>query len=348
MKSHVGDTVQTDHPLTAIKFQQDSDVQKLNQTVLISGILAGICAAFLTLGATAQSSMSFLLYAASAMPVLVAGLGWGNAAAIVAVLSAAFLGALAVSPIFALTISIFTLVPAGWLSHLANLARPASELGGPEDLLAWYPLSGIVLHLCGLITLSVVILGTMIGYGPELVSQLVDAMMTSVQAREAGFTPDATALSQTKSLLVLMLPMIQGGLWVVMLFAAYYFACRMVNSFGKGLRPREDIAAALRMHRNAIFVFLAGIVMTFVGGTVAMVGAVVCGTFGAGFLMAGYAALHHRSKGKDWRWPVLVLSYISAVFVFPLLIILVLGLSDVRSTISLTPVRKSDNNETDN
>ena len=320
---------------------------KLNQTVLIPGILAGICAAFLTLGATAQSSMSFLLYAASAMPVLVAGLGWGNAAAIVAVLSAGFLGALAVSPLFAVTIAIFTLIPAGWLSHLANLARPAAEIGGPEDLMAWYPLSGIVLHLCGLITVSVIILGTMIGYGPELVSQMVDLMMASVQASESTFKPDPTALSQTKSLLVLMLPMIQGGLWVMLLFAAYYFASRMVRSFGKGLRPREDIAAALRMHRNAIFIFLGGIVLTFFGGVPAMVGAVLCGTFGAGFIMAGYASLHHRSKGKDWRLPVLILAYLSAIFMFPLFLILLLGLSDVRSTISLTPARNSDkSNET--
>jgi len=319
----------------------------LNQTVLIAGILAGICAAFLTLGATAQSSMSFLLYAASAMPVLVAGLGWGNAAAIVAVLSAGFLGALAVSPLFAVTIAIFTLIPAGWLSHLANLARPAAEIGGPEDLMAWYPLSGIVLHLCGLITVSVIILGTMIGYGPELVSQMVDLMMASVQASESTFKPDPAALSQTKSLLVLMLPMIQGGLWVMLLFAAYYFASRMVRSFGKGLRPREDIAAALRMHRNAIFIFLGGIVLTFFGGVPAMVGAVLCGTFGAGFIMAGYASLHHRSKGKDWRLPVLILAYLSAIFMFPLFLILLLGLSDVRSTISLTPARSSDkSNET--
>ena len=322
-------------------------MRQLNQTVLIAGILAGICAAFLTLGATAQSSMSFLLYAASAMPVLVAGLGWGNAAAIVAVLSAGFLGALAVSPLFAVTIAIFTLIPAGWLSHLANLARPAAEIGGPEDLMAWYPLSGIVLHLCGLITVSVIILGTMIGYGPELVSQMVDLMMASVQASESTFKPDPTALSQTKSLLVLMLPMIQGGLWVMLLFAAYYFASRMVRSLGKGLRPREDIAAALRMHRNAIFIFLGGIVLTFFGGVAAMVGAVLCGTFGAGFIMAGYASLHHRSKGKDWRLPVLILAYLSAIFMFPLFLILLLGLSDVRSTISLTPARSSDkSNET--
>jgi len=322
-------------------------LRQLNQTVLIAGILAGICAAFLTLGATAQSSMSFLLYAASAMPVLVAGLGWGNAAAIVAVLSAGFLGALAVSPLFAVTIAIFTLIPAGWLSHLANLARPAAEIGGPEDLMAWYPLSGIVLHLCGLITVSVIILGTMIGYGPELVSQMVDLMMASVQASESTFKPDPAALSQTKSLLVLMLPMIQGGLWVMLLFAAYYFASRMVRSFGKGLRPREDIAAALRMHRNAIFIFLGGIVLTFFGGVPAMVGAVLCGTFGAGFIMAGYASLHHRSKGRDWRLPVLILAYLSAIFMFPLFLILLLGLSDVRSTISLTPARNSDkSNET--
>ena len=79
----------------------------------------------------------------------------------------------------------------------------------------------------------------------------------------------------------------------------------------------------------------------------AMVGAVICGTFGAGFLMAGYASLHKRARGKDWRLPVLILAYLSAVFVFPLFIILVFGLSDVRSTISLTPTRKTDNtNET--
>ncbi len=322
-------------------------MQKLNQTVLISGVLAGICAAFLTLGATAQSSLSFLLYAGSAMPIFIAGMGWGNRAAIIAIITTALIGALVMSPLFALTIAIFTLIPAGWLSHLANLARPASELGGPDDLLAWYPLSGIVLHLCILVSVAVVILGWMIGYGPDLVTRMIDMIMTSVQNSEPLFEPNVEALARTKSLFVLLLPIVQGGLWVILLFAAYYFATRVVGTFGKGLRPREDIASALRMHRNAIFIFLAGIVAIFLGGVAAMVGAVICGTFGAGFLMAGYASLHKRARGKDWRLPVLILAYLSAVFVFPLFIILVFGLSDVRSTIYLTPARKTDNsNET--
>lgn len=191
-------------------------MQKLNQTVLITGVLAGICAAFLTLGATAQSSFSFLLYAGSAMPIFIAGMGWGNRAAVVAIITTAIIGALVISPLFSLTIAIFTLIPAGWLSHLANLARPASELGGPDDLLARYPLSGIVLHLCLLVSVAVVILGWMIGYGPDLVARMVDLMMTSVQSREPLFEPNVEALAQTKSLLVLMLPIVQGGLWVIL------------------------------------------------------------------------------------------------------------------------------------
>jgi len=324
-------------------------VQKFNQTVLIAGVLAGICAAFLTLGATAQSSFSFLLYAGSAMPILVAGMGWGNRAAIVAILTAAIIGALVMSPLFALTIAIFTLIPAGWLSHLANLARPASELGGPDDLLAWYPLSGIVLHLCILISVAVVILGWMIGYGPDLVARLIDVIMTSVQNSEPLFEPDVEGLARAKSMFVLTLPIVQGGLWVILLFAAYYFATRLVGAFGQGLRPREDIPAALRMHRNAIFIFLAGILAMFFGGVAAMVGAVVCGTFGAGFLMAGYASLHKKARGKDWRLPVLILAYLSVVVVSLQKKILMFGLSDVRSTISLTPARKTDTtNETNN
>jgi len=63
--------------------------------------------------------------------------------------------------------------------------------------------------------------------------------------------------------------------------------------------------------------------------------------------MSGYASLHYRTRGKDWRLPVLLLAYLSAVFMLPLLIILVIGMSDVRSTISLTPMRKTDTtNET--
>ncbi|MBT9368469.1 DUF2232 domain-containing protein [Rhizobium sp. CSW-27] len=297
------------------------------------------------MGANAQPSFASVLYASSALPVLVAGLGWGNRTATVAIVTAAVLGAILVSPMFALAMAIFTLIPAGWLSHLANLARPASELGGPDNLMAWYPISDILLHLCGLVTLAVVILGAVIGYGPELTNAMVDAMVDTFNRQNPAMVPDASALAQTKSMIVLMLPMIQGGLWVMLLFAAFYFAVRIVSRSGRALRPREDMPSALRMNRNAIFIFLCGIVLTFLGGVPAMIGATLCGTFGAGFLMAGFAALHFRLRDKDWRLPGLVLVYLSTVMILPAIAVLIIGLTDTRRTIALTPAR--DTNSTD-
>ncbi|MCF6370605.1 DUF2232 domain-containing protein [Rhizobium halophilum] len=327
---------------------QDSEIVKTpKQTVLPIGILAGVVATLLALGAMSQPSFASVLYAASALPILIAGLGWGNVAAATAIVAAATLGAALLSLPFALTMLAFTLFPAGWLSHLANLARPASELGGPDDLLAWYPLSDILLHLCGLVTLAVIALGVVIGYGPELTNQMVDMMTEALQGQDPTLTPDPAALAQTKSMFVLMLPMIQGGLWVLLLFAAYYIASRVVSRSARALRPREDMPSALRMSRNAIFIFLAGIILTFFHGVPAMIGATICGTFGAGFLMAGFAGLHFRSKGKDWRLPVLVLAYLSSLMLLPAFFILVLGLADTRRTIALTPAKKSDQTDTD-
>ncbi len=317
-------------------------MKQVNGQLLLIGVIAGLTAALLVLGANAQPSFSSILYAASALPVLIVGLGWGNVAAIAAVATAAVIGALVISPMFAVAMAIFTLLPAGWLSHLANLARPASEIGGPDDLMAWYPLSDILLHLCALVSVAVIFLGVMIGYGPELTGQMVDLLMASVADRDPTLAADPASIEQIKGMMVLLLPIVQGGMWVLMLFAAYYIAMRVVSASGRALRPREDLPSSLRMNRNATFVFLAGIVACFVGGVPALIGATICGTFGAGFLLAGFGALHLRTRGKDWRLPVLVLAYLATPMVLPAFIILVLGLADTRRTVALTPARKAE------
>ena len=85
-----------------------------NRTSLLTGVLAGITAALLSMGANTQSSLAIVLYAASALPILIAGLGWGNAAAIAAIVVAGGAAVALVSPHFALLIVVVTLVPAGW------------------------------------------------------------------------------------------------------------------------------------------------------------------------------------------------------------------------------------------
>jgi hypothetical protein len=317
-------------------------VQNLNRTSLIIGALAGITAALLSTGANTQSSLAIVLYAASALPILIAGLGWGNAAAIAAIVAAGATAAGLVSAYFALLVLVVTLVPAGWLSHLANLARPASELGGPEDTLAWYPLSDILTHLAGLVTIGMILVGYIVGYDSSVSDLMVDMVIEAVKAQEPLYNPDAAAIAQLKAMFTLALPLVQGAIWVMMLFAAYYLATRVVQMSGRSLRPREDIPSALRMHRNAIFIFLAGLILAFVGGAPAAVGALVCGTFGAGFLLSGFASFHDRTRGKAWRLPVLWIAYLSVfVFTIPAIFFLLFGLTDTRRTIALTPTGKS-------
>ncbi|NRP18460.1 hypothetical protein LPJGGPFB_01691 [Ensifer adhaerens] len=314
----------------------------VNKTSLLTGALAGVTAALLSMGANTQSSLTIVLYAASALPILIAGLGWGNAAAITAIISAGATAAALISPQFALLILVVTLIPAGWLSHLANLARPATELGGPDGALAWYPLSDILSHLAGLVTAGMIIVGFIVGYDSGVSDRMVDIVIEAVKAQEPLYNPDAAAIAQIKSIFTLALPLIQGAVWVVMLFTAYYIATRIVQMSGKSLRPREDIPSTLRMHRNAIFIFLGGLVLTFLGGAPATIGALICGTFGAGFLLAGFASFHFRTRGKSWRLPVLWIAYLSVlVFTIPAIFFLLTGLTDTRRTIAVTPVGKN-------
>ncbi|MEF0939300.1 DUF2232 domain-containing protein [Rhizobium sp. BR 362] len=320
-------------------------MKQMNPKVLGIGALAGLTAALLVYGATVQPLLFILFGALSVLPILIVGLGWGNAAVITAVLVAGVIGAIWQSVYFGVFTLVLTLIPA-WLSHLANLARPASELGGPDHLMAWYPLSDIMLHLCGLTAATVIIVGAIMGYNADLVGQVVDAYVGAVSQQSPDLQLDPIAIAKMKSLMLYMIPIAWGIIWVMMLLATYYVAIRIVAASKHGLRPREDIPSSLRMNRNAIFIFLAAIVALFFGGTPALIGAAAVGAFGAGFLVSGFAALHYRTRGKDWRVPVLILCYLTSLMLtLPLFIILILGLADTRKAIALTPNKNTDHSK---
>ncbi len=318
-------------------------MKTLTPSSIATGLVAGVTAALLSLSANVQSSLAIVLYAASALPILIAGLGWGNASAFIAVVAGGATASALVSSHFAALIVLITLIPAGWLSNLANLARPASELGGPDNALAWYPLSNILAHLAVMVTLGMIAVGAIVGYNSDMASKLVDVVIETLKAQEPLYNPDPAIVAQLKSVFSLGIPLVQGALWVFLLFAAYYVATFIVRVSGKGLRPREDMPSTLRMHRNAIFPFLAGLVLAFTGGVPAIIGALVCGTFGAGFVLAGFASLHFRTRGKPWRLIALWFAYVSVLlFTIPIFAILFLGLMDTRRTIALTPAAPAE------
>ncbi|GES49905.1 membrane protein [Rhizobium sp. NBRC 114257] len=316
-------------------------MKKLNAKELGIGALAGLTAALLLYGAMAPTFFAILLPVLSLLAILIAGLGWGNAAVITAVVAAGVFGTVFQSISFGISAILVTLIPA-WISHLANLARPASEIGGPDHLIAWYPLSDIMLYLCSLTAATIVITLTINGYNAGDVGKAFDTYIAAVTQQSPDLQLDPIAIAKMKSAMFYMVPILSGMMWTLMEFAAYYIATRVVSASSRNLRPREDIPSSLRMNRNAIFIFLVAIVAVFFGGVIGLIAAPILGAFGAGFIASGFASLHYRTRGKDWRIPALILCYLATVFTLPLFIILVLGLYDTRKAISLTPNKNVD------
>ncbi|MGN6550762.1 MAG: DUF2232 domain-containing protein [Pararhizobium sp.] len=302
---------------------------KTNRASLLIGLLAGFATALLALSAGAPSSMSFFLLSAATLPVLIATLGWSDVAGVTAVVVASVLIGVALSPLVAFMFLATSLGPAAWIGHLANLARPAEEIGGPAGSLAWYPLSRIMLHLCALVTIGLIVLGFVVGYGRALVGEVVDAFIAVMKQQSPSYDPSADTVAAMKDFFAHALPAVQGALWVVILFASLYIAGFLVRASGRSRRPKDDVPAALRMPRAALGAFLLGVVLTFFGGAATLIGSAVCGAFGAGFVLAGFAILHDRTRGRTWRFAALWLGYISVLlFTVPLVLFFFAGLVD--------------------
>lgn len=310
-----------------------------NSSTLLLGVLAGLATALLALSGGSSIGMSLFVSCCVALPILIASLGWGDVAGVTSVFVACLIIALGLSPLFALLFLLVSFGPAAWVGHLANLARPAEEVGGASGSLAWYPLSVIMLQLTGLVTLGLIVFGAVVGYGPGLIGHAIDSFVHFFQQQDPSYQPSSAAIAQMKAIALYTFPASSGALWVAILFATFYVAGALVRLSGRGHRPRDDIPTALRMPRLALPAFAIGLALVFFGGIPAFIGAVICGAFGISFVLAGFAVLHERTRGLAWRFAALWLAYVAVVlFTIPLVFFFFAGLLD---TAGLIPARPS-------
>jgi hypothetical protein len=312
-------------------------------TSLLVGLLAGVSAALLLVSAGSSSSLLFvqLSVAAMALPILIAGLGWSNLASIVAVASATALIGLLATPQGALIFAVVALAPAAWIAHLSNLARPAEEIGGPEGAVAWYPLSDIFLRIAICVCIGVVGVGLATGNLPEQIDQLFDMSVAMLKDSNPSYEFSAEELAQMKQLTLLVLPKVvaatTAATWVTILLGCWYVASAIVRQSGRSKRPKDDLPSQLRMPRAGVIALAAGVALSFMQGSAALIGWTLIGAFGMGFIVAGFAIAHHRTRGKPARGLLLWVAYLSTVlFTVPLAFFLFLGLFDTARTLTAT------------
>ena len=319
---------------------------KPNANPLLIGIIAGLVAAIGTLGSL---SMPLFAQLVAMIALFMAGLGYGRVAGLVAVATAAVVLGVYTSSVFATFIFALTLLPAAVMSQLALLARPASEIGGPDQALAWYPLSDILLAgavITAIATIALLFLQPV----DDLYSLVIDraAQIIGEASPEMVITPEQKA--EALSMLKVFGPVSQSFGNMIMLFAGFYFAMVILAAMRRNVRPREDIRVALRMSRVSVAVFFGGIALMLLGGAGGMIGASFAGAIGAGFTLAGFAVIHNALREKSFALPLLVVVYLVA-FVMPPLVVLVAlagGLANPSRAIALTPHKSEETSDTQN
>ncbi|WOC15128.1 DUF2232 domain-containing protein [Pseudochrobactrum sp. MP213Fo] len=305
-----------------------------NSKHISTGILAGLAAALLASGVLVQSGFAIALYVLTPLPIFIAALGWGTTAGLIAAGTASIAMAFFAAPMVAVLIALTSFIPAATGAYLAGLARPAQELGGPEDALVWYPLSDILFRLSLLIAASFVIVGIIIGFGQEMINELSAAVIASLKASDPAFNHGEDFNETLKKFLLIALPAIQAATSLLFLTANFYLALRITERAGILRRPRDNWPATLRMPRPALpvfAIFFAG--SMFLSGPAGLIATAFAGALAAGFIMSGLAIIHWRTRGAPWRPFALWLAYfLLIIFAFSAVVFLVIGLMDTSRT----------------
>lgn len=301
-----------------------------NSKYIGSGILAGLAAALLASGVLVQSGLAMVLYVLTPLPIFIAALGWGTVTSLVAAVTASIAVAVFAAPMVAVLIALTSFIPAATGAYLAGLARPAQELGGPQDALVWYPLPDLLFRLALLIAASFVAVGALIGYGEDMIREITAALIASLQASDPAFTASDELRDMLQHFLLTGLPAVQAATSLIFLTGNFYLALRITERSGILRRPRDNWPATLRMPRPALAVFaLAFAGSMFLSGYAGMIATTFAGAQAAGFIMAGLAIIHWRTRGAAWRPLALWLAYFLLIlFAFSAVVFLVFGLLD--------------------
>ena len=303
----------------------------------LAGAVAGLASAVLTGAVVVGLPFATALYFFAALPILFVGFSHGPVAAVIAAAIGALAMGIVAGPLAALTAAASAGVPAAYAAYLVGLARPADELGGPADGLAWYPLADVLLRVCLTVAAGSIAIGLAVGYSTEtvgaLLTETIGEQPVDPELAAQGMTPETVA-----AIVTALVPIAQPFGAVLVIVGNLYLAMRSARRRGLIDRPADDMPVALRLPTVALPVFAVALVLSFLDGSLAYAARAVAGALAAGFMIAGYAILHLRLRGSSARSPILLAVYVgTAIFSLPAFVMLGMGLF---STARAVPISK--------
>ncbi len=294
------------------------------QTVLI-GLVAGLAAALLFLAPAGGSLLAFPLFALTAVPMAIAGLGWSAlAAAIAAVAGAVLIVALLPGGELALSFVLLFGAPTVWLTRLAALSRESDQ--GTRQ---WYPLGRLLLHASLAVAIVLVVMGIATGYDPNALADNVTAALVEWLA-ESGTEPVPTAaeIAPMTHVYLSVMPAMAGVMLMAITVLDLALAALVARASGRLQRVRDKLASVelpVAIPAGA----LAAAILAFLPAPFGEIAQVFAGAFIAALAIVGLAVLHAITVGMGGRTPILVAAYLLVLLSgLPILLFALLGASE--------------------
>lgn len=296
------------------------------------GICVGLAAVLLQATILYPSPVTAVLFYLSAVPLFIAGFGWGISATAVAGLTGGLTTAAALGGKPALLFVLGTAGPPALLTWLALRSRPASgalavEGEVEQQGVQWYPEGRLVLWaavmasaLTGVMLLMAAPDGESVRDGVEdLVRQMVGAM-------SAGSELEPEQLDQLAILLAAILPLAAASVWLIATLANLTIAAKLLAIFNRRPRPWARFGA-LAFPRRAAWLLPVAIAASFLPGAAGFIASVFAATLFTAFALLGLAVLHGLTEGVSARGFLLAGLYVALALLNWLLIVPLAGLA---------------------
>lgn len=305
----------------------------VNVQTILFGIVAGAASALLFASIASGSPLAILLFYLSSLPIMVAAVGWGHVAGLIAAFVAAFGLAAGFGGLFFLTFLVGVGFPAWWLGYLTLLGRPSGS--DPADGIEWYPVGHLVVWaaLLGALVVS----GTIATFGTDaetfraalkkLFENILRAQLNQPQGRPLTL-PNVSDTDRLLEFFVIAVPAIGAILSTVINLVNLWLASLIVSVSGGLKRPWPRLSA-MTFPSYAPGLLAAAVAATFVPGMIGIVAGVLAASLLIAFAVLGLAVLHSITTGVNGRRLILFgVYFVVGLFGWPVLAAALIGLAE--------------------
>jgi hypothetical protein len=317
-------------------------ISRISGPGVAAGIGAGLAAALLSMVVAQKTSFALAMGFISPLPVMIAALGFGSFAGLIAVA----IGTVAVGVFDLRPEGLAFVLPGKALSDWVDIGVFALSLGLPSWLLARIAvaptaiqtstvarpeeirLGRIVAVAVGFASVGVALdfavavtkLGGFAAFMADGIAKaepVVRALLSSNRPMPKGITPHDIAVGVTWAQMPVM-----SAAGVVLLVFNLWLAARIAQASGLLVGAWPDIPRHTRVPRPLGVALAVALGLSFAGGLVGLMSLVVSGALLMGFALQGLAVIHAVTRGKSFRVPLLIIVYLSMAILMPWLLIL--------------------------